>query len=102
MQVNTEGVSASRVYLPANQAHLNLLQFFITQFPHIAEDEWKKRFDEGLILDQDGQALSVGSPYLPNTHLLYFRRLAREPEIPFEERILYQDMLILKIGRAHV
>jgi len=101
MQVNIEGVSASRVYLPANQAHLNLLQFFITQFPHIAEDEWKKRFDEGLILDQDGQALSVDSPYLPNTHLLYFRRLAREPEIPFKERILYQDEHILVADKPH-
>ena len=70
MQVNSEGVSASRVYLPANQAHLNLLQFFVTQFPHIPEEEWKQRFDEGLILDQDSRALRADSPYLPNTHLL--------------------------------
>ena len=101
MQVNAEGVSASRVYLPADQAHSNLLQFFIAQFPHIAEEEWKQRFDEGLILDQDSQALSADSPYLPNTHLLYFRRLAREPEIPFEEQILYQDEHILVADKPH-
>ena len=101
MQVNSEGVSASRVYLPANQAHLNLLQFFVTQFPHIPEEEWKQRFDEGLILDQDSQALRADSPYLPNTHLLYFRRLAREPEIPFEEQILYQDEHILVADKPH-
>ena len=101
MQVNSEGVSASRVYLPANQAHLNLLQFFVTQFPHIPEGEWKQRFDEGLILDQDSRALRADSPYLPNTHLLYFRRLAREPEIPFEEQILYQDEHILVADKPH-
>ncbi len=101
MQVNSEGVSASRVYLPADQAHSNLLQFFVTQFPHIPEEEWKQRFDEGLILDQDSQALSADSPYLPNTHLLYFRRLAREPEIPFEEQILYQDEHILVADKPH-
>jgi tRNA pseudouridine32 synthase / 23S rRNA pseudouridine746 synthase len=101
MHVNSEGVSASRVYLPADQAHLNLLQFFVTQFPHIAEEEWKQRFDEGLVLDQDGQTLSANSPYLPNTHLLYFRRLAREPEIPFEEQILYQDEYILVADKPH-
>ncbi|MBU3615649.1 pseudouridine synthase [Polynucleobacter sp. JS-Polo-80-F4] len=101
MKVNSEGVSASRVYLPADQAHLNLLAFFVTQFPHIAEDEWVNRFNEGLILDQDGQTLTASSPYLPNSHLLYFRRLAREPEIPFEEEILYQDEHILVADKPH-
>ncbi|MBU3557124.1 pseudouridine synthase [Polynucleobacter sp. Ross1-W9] len=101
MRVNSEGVSASRVYLPADQTHPNLLQFFIAQFPHIPGDEWEQRFTEGLILDQDGQALSAKSPYLPNTHLLYFRRLAREPEIPFEEQILYQDEHILVADKPH-
>ena len=101
IRVNSEGVSASRVYLPADQTHLNLLQFFIEQFPHIPGDEWEQRFTEGHILDQDGQALSANSPYLPNTHLLYFRRLAREPEIPFEEHILYQDEHILVADKPH-
>jgi tRNA pseudouridine32 synthase / 23S rRNA pseudouridine746 synthase len=101
MKVNSEGVSASRVYLPADQTYPNLFQFFIAQFPHIPEGEWAERFEEGLILDQDGQALAASSPYLPNTHLLYFRRLAREPEIPFEEQILYQDEHILVADKPH-
>jgi tRNA pseudouridine32 synthase/23S rRNA pseudouridine746 synthase len=89
------------VYLPADQTHPNLLQFFVTQFPHIPDGEWKQRFEEGLILDQEGQTLSASSPYLPNTHLLYFRRLTREPEIPFEEQILYQDEHILVADKPH-
>lgn len=101
MKVNSEGVSASRVYLPADQAHLNLLTFFVKQFPHIAEEEWASRFSEGLILDQEGHALSANDQYLPNTHLVYFRRLEREPEIPFEEKILYQDDHILVADKPH-
>ncbi len=101
MRINSEGVSASRVYLPADQSHANLLTFFVKQFPHIAEGEWKQRFEEGLILGQDGQALVASNPYLPNTHLLYFRRLAREPEIPYEEHILYQDEHILVADKPH-
>ena len=101
MKVNSEGVSASRVYLPADQAHPNLLQFFIAQFPHIPRYEWEQRFEEGLILDQGGQALTASSPFLPNSHLLYFRRLAREPEIPYEEHILYQDEHILVADKPH-
>ena len=100
-QVNSEGVSASRVYLPADQTHLNLLAFFVDQFPHISEVEWIDRFHEGLVLDQEGHALQASDAYLPNTHLSYFRRLAREPEIPFEEQILYQDEHILVADKPH-
>ena len=101
MKVNSEGVSASRVYLPADQAHPNLLAFFVAQFPHIAKEEWLDRFSNKLVLNQDGQALAANSPYMPNTHVLYFRRLAREPEIPFEEQILYQDEHILVADKPH-
>ena len=101
IQVNSEGVSASRVFLPADQAHPNLLQFFIAQFPHIQASEWEQRFDQSLILDIEGQPLSASDPYQPNTHLMYFRRLAREPEIPFEEQILFQDEHILVADKPH-
>ena len=99
--INSEGVSASRVFLPADQSHPNLLQFFIAQFPHIEANEWKRRFAEGLILDVDGQSLLANDPYRPNTHLMYFRRLAREPEIPFDEHILYQDDHLLVADKPH-
>jgi len=101
MQVNSEGVSASRVYLPADQQHPNLLQFFTTQFPHIDVKEWEDRFAQGLVLNDLGEALEAGWAYQPNTHLIYFRRLAREPEIPFEEEILFQDKHILVADKPH-
>ncbi len=101
MKINAEGVSASRVYLPADQTHPNLLAFFITQFPHIPVSEWEQRFEEGLILDQEGHALAASNSYLPNAHVLYFRRLTREPEILFEEQILYQDEHILVADKPH-
>ncbi len=101
MKVNSEGVSSSKVYLPAEQDHACLLDFFISNFPHIDRGEWEARFEEGLVFNQEGEALAAGDAYLPNTHLLYFRRLAREPEIPFEEAILFQDEHILVADKPH-
>jgi len=101
MQVNSEGVSASRVFLPADQAHPNLLHFFITQFPHIEVKEWEDRFAQGLVLNDEGQALGAGDAYQPNTHLIYFRRISREPAIPFEECILFQDEHIVVADKPH-
>jgi len=101
MKVNAEGVSSSRVYLPAGQSHACLLDFFTANFPHIPASEWEARFAEGLVFNQEGEALAARAAYLPNTHLLYFRRLAREPEIPFEETILFQDEHILVADKPH-
>ena len=100
-KINSEGVSASKVFLPANQSHPNLLHFFIAQFPHINPGEWEQRFNDNLILDIEGQPLAANDPYQPNIHLMYFRRLEREPEIPFEEQILFQDEHILVADKPH-
>ena len=101
MQVNSEGVSSSRVYLPASESYPTLLDFFIANFPHIEPSEWSARFSEGLVMTADGQPVAASDAYQPNALLLYFRRLAREPEIPFEEEILYQDDHILVADKPH-
>ena len=101
MQVNSEGVSSSRVYLPAGESYSTLLDFFVANFPHIEPREWGARFSEGLVMTTDGQPVAPSDAYQPNAHLLYFRRLAREPEIPFEEGILYQDEHILVADKPH-
>jgi tRNA pseudouridine32 synthase/23S rRNA pseudouridine746 synthase len=101
MKVNSEGVSSSRVYLPAGRSHTNLLEFFIANFPHIEANEWQARFTEGLVMTSDGEVVAANDPYQANIHLLYFRRLNREPEIPFEETILFQDEHILVADKPH-
>lgn len=101
MKINSEGVSASRVYLPAGKNCSTLLDFFVSNFPHIDADEWVARFAEGLVTTPEGLTVSARDAYLPNVHLLYFRRLAREPEIPFEEQILFQDKHILVADKPH-
>ena len=101
MKVNSEGVSSSRVYLPADKRCPSLLDFFIGQFPHIEKSEWETRFNEGLVMTADGQPVASQDAYLPNTHLIYFRRLTKEPEIPFEEEILFQDEHIIVADKPH-
>jgi tRNA pseudouridine32 synthase/23S rRNA pseudouridine746 synthase len=101
MKVNSEGVSSSKVYLPAGQEYACLLDFFIANFPHIDASEWQARFEEGLVFNQEGEALAASDAYISNIHLMYFRRLAREPEIPFEESILFQDEHILVADKPH-
>lgn len=101
MKINSEGISSSRVYLPAGRDYARLLDFFIAYFPHIEAAEWEARFSEGLVMTADGEPVHASDPYLPDTHLLYFRRLTQEPAIPFEEHILFQDEHILVADKPH-
>lgn len=101
MKINSEGVSSSRVYLPAGLGYACLLDFFTAHFPHIESAEWSARFEEGLVMTVNGEQVQASSAYLHDTHLVYFRRLAQEPEIPFEEQILFQDKHILVADKPH-
>lgn len=101
MKVNSEGVSSSRVYLPVDKHYPSLLDFFINQFPHIEKGEWESRFSEGLVMTADGKPLAAHNAYLADTHLIYFRRLTKEPDIPFEEEILFQDDHIVVADKPH-
>jgi tRNA pseudouridine32 synthase/23S rRNA pseudouridine746 synthase len=89
------------VYLPAGQDHQNLLEFFNHQFPHIDATEWAARFSDGLIASLDGGPVKASDPYRTGIHLIYFRRLAREPIIPFEEHIIFRDEHILVADKPH-
>jgi tRNA pseudouridine32 synthase/23S rRNA pseudouridine746 synthase len=77
------------------------LDFFVKNFPHIDRSEWSARFSSGLVITVDGHPVQSEDAYLPNTHLLYFRRLSREPEIPFEEHILFQDEHLVVADKPH-
>jgi len=101
MQVNMDGISSSRVYLPLDKKYHDLLEFFIRTFPHVDSSEWESRFTEGLVMTMNGDPVQADDPYQANIHLIYFRRLAREPEIPFLEEILYQDEHIVVADKPH-
>jgi tRNA pseudouridine32 synthase/23S rRNA pseudouridine746 synthase len=101
MTVNSAGVSPSRVYLPINKTYSSLLDFFVHKFPHIDHRKWLTRFDAGQIMTLDGQPVAASDAYFGNAHLIYFRHLDREPDIPFEERILFQDEHILVADKPH-
>ena len=49
----------------------------------------------------DGEPVQAGDPYQADIHSMYFRRLAREPEISFLEEILYQDQHIVVADKPH-
>jgi tRNA pseudouridine32 synthase/23S rRNA pseudouridine746 synthase len=92
---------SSRVYLPADQSYPDLLSFFCAHFPHIPSAEWQERFCLGLVQDENQQTLAADDPYCPGVHLRYFKRVNQEPQIPFEEEIIFENERLLVADKPH-
>ncbi|WP_213072196.1 RluA family pseudouridine synthase [Acinetobacter guerrae] len=97
------GVSASKVFLPADKDHLiqTVFEHLCKHFSHIFEQEWQQRFDDGLVYDATGKTLRIDSPYQPNTHIFYYRFLAQETHVPFQHQILFENEHLLIVDKPH-
>ena len=96
------GVTASKVFLPKCETYpKTIFNFLCEEFPHILPSEWIQRFQDQLIIDQHGQVLNIDSPYQANQHIYYYRFLAHETKVPFEEKILFENDDLMVVDKPH-
>lgn len=96
-----DGVTASCVHLPDSLVYSSNFDFLCQTFPHISAETWRQRFDDGLILTQQGEPLAWNSAYLANQKIYYYRHLSHEIEIPFQHHIIYENEHILVVDKPH-
>lgn len=79
-----------------------LPDFLAARFPSIGREVWMERLLAGKVHDAaSGEALTPEAPYRPGLRLRYYREVAQEPRIPFDEEILYQDAHMLVACKPH-
>ncbi|MDT9002043.1 pseudouridine synthase [Paucibacter sp. APW11] len=94
------GVAASAVACPAGPWRW-LLDFLAERLPLVERGDWQSRMSRGEVLDERGQALPPDAAYRHGERVFYYRLLAHENEIPFEETIVYQDDALLVADKPH-
>ncbi len=94
------GISPSCVWLP-RESHSTLLDFLSTRFHEIPRSTWIARLEQGLVLNQQGTAFQLDSPYVADQHIYYYRNIENEERIPFAETVLYQDEHLLVADKPH-
>lgn len=62
---------------------------------------WEARADAGKVVLDDGSMVAICTPYHPGATVYYFREVAEEPIIPFEEKILFENDEILVVDKPH-
>lgn len=98
-----DGVSPSCLAIPFTKPApwASVLQFLCERLPVIAAAEWAQRMARGDVLDDDGQPVAPDAICTPGARLYYWRHVDDEPEIPFEEHILFQDEHLLVADKPH-
>lgn len=96
----SRALKASRVTLPKlDPPPLSVLAFLQGRFPLVTD--WESRMVRGLVRVDGGGALSAGTPYRVGLRILYFREVEKEPDIPFEAKIIFQDANLLVVDKPH-
>jgi len=99
-----DGVGPSCVGIPGGPWP-TLIDFLTERFPNVTRQTWLARLARGDVVDETGQAISLAqaghAPCPSNTRLYYYREVANEAPIPFDEVVLYQDEHLLVVDKPH-
>lgn len=94
------GLRPSAVVLPSGP-WLTLLDFLCERFADIERAAWIDRFARGRVLDENGLPLAASQVYRAGRRIRYFREVADEPAIPFDETVLHVDEHLVVVDKPH-
>lgn len=78
-----------------------MLEFLVSRFPGIPQQTWVTRIGKGKVLTEEGHPVTLDTRYMPNRRLFYFREVASERVIPFQEKILFSNEHLIVVCKPH-
>jgi len=92
---------SSIVLPPPAKPGETILEFLVTRFPHVAATLWASRLQAGKVLDDQGQPLTLSTPYTAGRRIFYFREVGSELRVPFSEQVIFQNDEFLVVDKPH-
>ena len=94
------GVGPSCVSLPAGPWP-TVLDFLVERMPGISRQEWRERLNNQGVLDDLAQPVHADDSYRPYTKLYYYRHIDKEPALPSQAHIVFEDEHLLVADKPH-
>jgi tRNA pseudouridine32 synthase/23S rRNA pseudouridine746 synthase len=94
------GVRASCLQLPPG-SWATVLDCLCAHFPAIDRGEWSDRIARGLVADDRARPIDEHTPYRLGMEVQYYREVASEQAIPFDERIVHADTDLVVADKPH-
>ena len=101
------GVGPSVVGLPKDESKqgrtpwITITDFLTDRFPAIPRATWLQRMADGDVEDEFGAPVTPDRPYQGHIRVYYYRDLAVEEHIPFDEVILHRDEHLIVVDKPH-
>lgn len=95
-----DGLPASTLQLPPGPWP-TVLDGLCERFPAVPRATWLDRMARGRVVDDDGRWLTPDTPYRVGREVHYYREVADEAPIPFEETVLLADADLLVADKPH-
>lgn len=94
------GVKPSCVVMPSEGGG-SVLSYLLEKFPAISENEWVRRIELGEVVDETGRIVQIDTGLLKGLRVYYYRTVENEPNVPFEENILFENNQIVVADKPH-
>jgi len=93
-------IAASTLQLPPGP-WATVLDALCARFPQIGREQWLDRFARGRVQDEGGTPLAADTPHRVGLCVRYFREVADEAIIPFQETLLHVDTHLVVVDKPH-
>ena len=91
----------SYITLPNNGSFATVYDFLIDKFPRIDAEVWQERLANNKVCFDDDTPITIDTVYQKNRRLRYYREVVNEPQIPFEEKILFENEHFIIADKPH-
>ena len=95
-----DGVAASRWQLPPGP-WATVLDALCDRFPAIDRHRWLDRMERRRVVHSDGKRITAQTPYRVGMEIRYWREVADELRIPYEETVLHADAHLVVVDKPH-
>lgn len=95
------GLDASAVALPGAGPWSSVLDYLAWRLPALDRAAWHARMAAGEVLDETGQPLAPGTPFLRNARVWYYRHVDGEAPPAQAETVLFQDDWLVVADKPH-
>lgn len=76
-------------------------EFFVQRFPGVSAEIWAARMAAGEVRDEHGSAVALDRAYQAQLRIFYYRALAAEPRLPFDEVVVFQNDFLVVADKPH-
>jgi tRNA pseudouridine32 synthase/23S rRNA pseudouridine746 synthase len=78
-----------------------ILEYLCEHFSQVEKEVWIARITAGKVRSDEDIAVTAATPYRHGITIFYFREVEKEEEIPFREKIIFENDHLLVADKPH-